>query len=688
MLTTPNTQKIKHHPAWASLAQVASDDIERLLEHFFSATDNLLYDLSKRASSNSESAFYFDAMREMRTVRNLCIDTFLQKLTQQAIALAAGELSSTPTDDDLNVLPTEELDRVLARQTVVNNIGNLYHPDWQLLKRRLTQLSPLDNIPSEQIPFGPQWLAQNFADCIPLMSGKIIVILFKQLEKHLLRQLAPLITQCNDFLIREGLIEAQPASTPLPKLSEIVTSLDDPTPAIYTPSEFTLPLHSLRQILANARFKAANDDALGYRYAFNPGPIIPLPVFSTGLTQQQLKEANLIEFPLKNNVGDYVSRALAGEDSQEPCALNPYHEDIIQLVESFFDELLDDSELTTVTQSLVCRLQIPVLKVALRNERFFSDANHPARSYLNLLTLISQTLASPEKPEEDPLYEKLLSGVKRINKLFDLNEDVFDNELESLSVLEQQEANRAQIIERRTRQAEEGRQRFNNAKSAAQECINHHTKTLKLHPSTQQFIHEYWQQVLVLTFLKEGQGPLWLSHGQTLNDLLWLDQEHADTRAQQRAIEVLAHLKSKLMAGLTLLHLDDEQCQTLCDKVLQGTSAKCARTPLANQRPTAIEKQQQDLVELEQHFFNIAKNMKTDTWLKFTTTNSSVVCKLASNTSPENFLFVNRLGSKALTKTRKELALALQQGQAKIMVREPLFDRLMNRTLKHLKKSV
>lgn len=693
MSPTTSTLPVSRYPAWASLAQIASDDIERLLEHFFSSTDNLLYDLSKRASGSTEAAFYFDAMRELRHIRHQTVESLISKFHAQIQALSIGKLSASSAEQDLSILSGDELERVLACETVISSVGNLYHNELSLLARGMTQLSPLKQLPREEFPLSPHWIAHCFLRITPIMNGKISVIIFKQLEKHLLRQLEPLLHQCNEHLTSNGYLRDTSLTTNnssdrfgIPKLSDIHTSLDEPMPTITMPSEFALPLHSLRQILANARFQAANDSSLGYRYAFNPGPVVPLTILDTALTQQQKQTADTHQFPLKNQVGDYVSKALSGSSDAEPNALNPYHEDIIQLVGAFFDELLEDDFLTATTQALVCRLQIPVLKVALRNENFFSSFQHPSRTYINVLTRLAQTLEYVELPGDDPLYSKLLNSVKRINKRFELNEDIFASELETLEELEVQEHKRAELIEQRTLQAEEGRARFNSAKEAASECLEHHISQQKLHGDVQHFVQEHWQQVLVLTFLKEGNGPLWLSHGQTLNDLLWLDQEHMDERTQNRANQLRANMMPRLLAGLSLLHLTKEQCELLAAKTLKATQNTSQLRTLYIPTKTAIEKQQESFATLEQEYFNRAKDIDTGTWLSYRTGNEKLVCKLASKDSPNNYLFVNRLGMKKISKTRKAFALDLQSGAANILNREPLFDRIMNKTLTHLKQ--
>ena len=693
MSFTHSDINVQSHPAWSSLSQIACDDITRLLEHFYSSTDNLLYDLSKRAGTSTEAAFYFDAMRELRTARNMSIDRLLKDLKHQMSCLAKGQKQPATIEQNLSLLMGNELERVLACETVVNNVKDLYYDDLSLLIRRMTPLCPLAIINSEQFPLSPHWLTHSFSKAAPSLNGNIAVIVFKQFEKHILRQLEPLFTQCNEHLVQNNHIKQDTAfdsmaRSSVPKLSDIPTSLDDPQHMLSTPMRFTLPLHSLRQILANARFQAANDSSLGYRYAFNPGPVVPLSILNTALTSQQQQSADLASFPIKNQVSDYVQRALEGKDStaQEPNALNPYHEDIIQLVGAFFDELLEDEMLTTTSQSLICRLQIPVLKVSLRNEVFFTNEQHPAREYINLLTKLSQTLEFIEQPNDDPLYSKLLNSVKRINKRFELNEDIFASELESLKVLEGQELKRADVIELRTCQAEEGKARFSRAKEAATECIEQYVAQQDLHRDIKEFIEEYWHQILVLTFIKEGSGSQWLLHTQTLNDLLWLDQKHTEDRTQNRAQALRETMADRLSSGLSLLHITEEQSQALTDKVLAATNSDSDERSKLIIKKTAIDIQRDNYVSLKQEHFNLARDMEVGKWLKYRTDSGQIVCKLASKDTNNNYLFVNRLGMKKITKTRQAFAMDLQNGLASVLGQEPIFDRLMNRALAHLKK--
>ncbi len=678
-LTPPVTTH--HHPVWSLLTGWITDDLERLIEHFFSATDNLLYDLSKRAGNNTESAFYFDAMREMRLIRHQHLRQFLSAIGEAANARSAGELAPVAESLSLDLLSHEALDRVLARDTLVNQVKGLYQPELDQLRRVLSSLSPRP-ISRADLPFSPEWLAATFADELPILNAKILVVVLKQFEKHVLRQLEPLYRQCLEQLAHEGYTASSMSGMGrLPRLKDIATSLDDPSP---NPSllSFALPLHNLRQVLANARFRAANDPGLHYQFAFNPGPVIPLPLLGRALTQAQHQLAGTGFQPTKNQLKDYVARALQPDGNREANAVNPYHEDIIQLVAAFFDEILDDKGLTSITQALVCRLQIPVLKVALHNENLFTDPEHSVRRYINLLTELAQTVTPGETEQDDPLYSKLFSSVKAINTLFDFDEGLFAREYDTLHDWHQQEKARADIIEQRSCQAEQGRERFDRAKRTASECLAHYAEGRLMSEVVREFIEETWQQVLVLAYLKDGQGPQWLAHSQTLNDLLWLDNPPPDPRSQNRVQVLMTQLPERLLAGLLPLFPTQADAEVCIESILQALNSGAPRQ--SQPRLTAIQKQQERFQQLSHAYKRQAQTLTIGSWCRLRSQGDRPV-KLAGRFEDGHCLFVNRLGMKVRHLSGDELALAFQTGEITILNQEPLFERIMDKVVSQLR---
>ena len=91
---------------------------EQLLAHLFSATDDLFYDLSKRASSNNEQNLYFEAMREIRVRREGIANRFLRTQSQNFSDLidanTQGEFETWEREQEtkLSIVDGDDLDRL------------------------------------------------------------------------------------------------------------------------------------------------------------------------------------------------------------------------------------------------------------------------------------------------------------------------------------------------------------------------------------------------------------------------------------------------------------------------------------------------------------------------------------------------------------------------------------------------
>src|SRR5690554_2233198 len=97
---------------------------EQLLAHLLSATDDLFYDLSKRASSNNEQNLYFEAMREIRVRREGIANRFLRTQSENFSNLIDGNAQEFDTwerdpETKLSIVDGDDLEVDLARSNMV-----------------------------------------------------------------------------------------------------------------------------------------------------------------------------------------------------------------------------------------------------------------------------------------------------------------------------------------------------------------------------------------------------------------------------------------------------------------------------------------------------------------------------------------------------------------------------------------
>lgn len=100
-------------------------------------------------------------------------------------------------------------------------------------------------------------------------------------------------------------------------------------------------------------------------------------------------------------------------------------DDIIHAVDMFFDTILSSEECSLAVKSLIGKLQIPVLKSAQVNGKFFTDARHPARRLIKALYVQASKIGPERKLETNPFYLSMQTTVKTVLKEFDGDERIF-----------------------------------------------------------------------------------------------------------------------------------------------------------------------------------------------------------------------------------------------------------------------
>ena len=403
---------------------------------------------------------------------------------------------------------------------------------------------------------------------------------------------------------------------------------------------------------------------------------------------------------------------LASHNPNRPNALQQPDEDVINLVAMFFDFVLDDRNLPVAIQALISRLQIPILKVALKDKGFFTHAAHPARKLINTIADASIGWDESEQPVKDKLYNKIFDIIQTINEQYADNEQVFAEKLAELQQFVQQEEHRTSLVERRTSQSIEGQAKTQQAKSVVQQLLFAKLEKLQLPPPITAFLVDQWQQLLVLIHLKNGDDSAeWLESMQVVDDLIWASQKHEDSRSMQRLGKIKPELLQRVAHGLTKISTTAEashtairvigevldQLQSEAPIAFESISAEQAvalgHTPGSGsknwQEMTALERQQARYKALTYEFIKKADALPVGTWVSYEDSRRGKIlrCKLATKIEiSDMFVFVNRYGFKVMEKSRKDFAYDLQQRRAIPLENGILFDRAMESIVSNLRQ--
>lgn len=717
------------------IKSTAISSCEQLLEHLFSATDDLFYDLSKRASSNNEENLYFEAMREIRIKKQGASVKFLQSVAENfsVILEANNHLEYRDTSDkdntsNLSIVESDDLEVELALNNMVGRSRELYKEELYELSARLDHLLLQVNVDDDNNPLDPQQLATAFINACKsqlYINIKAKLILFKLFEKHVLKQFGHILSAANQVLIDAGILPKVPKNLSQTGANHIAadsTAETKPLPQEDKDSAGILEqldYSALTTLMAAARLaKGSPQPGIApincFIFTSNPGPLMAQPELASQLTgSQPLIDRQLSDDAPKNIIGYAVQNLLAKKNPAAPQSLNQSEEDVINLVAMFFDQILADENLPVAVQSLICRLQIPILKVAVKDRSFFNNREHPARKLINIITEAGIGFDETRPLERDPLYRKIVDIIQTINRQYKTDDNIFVEFEQELSALIDKEKNKAAIVEQRTNQAETGKSKIKRAKSDAQELIYRKLKDVSLPQKISNFITNTWLQVLTIAHLKSGKDSAdWIANEQAVSDMIWLCQPHEDERSKQRVDRLLPELLYRIASGLELaiesteareakvVELEKVLTDIASDKTPQDEYQNLdeqQRDTLGRADPqqkswgemTALERQQAKYEELSNQFYEMAKNVKEGSWVEYfdNANNKKIRCKLAVKIDSESYIFVNRLGFKTIETSRKQFAYDMQFGKAKVLDTSPIFERIMNKVASHLKEA-
>jgi len=718
----------------------ASESATQLLGQMFSATDDLFYDLSKRATSNNEQNLYFDAMREIRIKKQGVIsefdhqfrECFSQLLTSQPSKKEAPAVEANA----LSIVESDKLEVDVALSGMASRTRETYKQDLYDLTMRLDHLLLQIHVDDDNNPLAPKQLAAAFVKACESkldVSIKARLILFKLFEKHVLKQLGRMYTEANELLKEAGILPKVPrhlnrTGAPYepeePETAESSTAQSEQVQALPA-INFQLDLNALSTLMASVRWH--NPGAVSgeknqcntgpytyYLYASNPGPIMASPQLVTFLTRSQpVVDRQLSGKKPRNIIADLINQLLSKRDPELPQALEQPDEDIINLIAMFFDNVLSDHDLPLALQSLICRLQIPILKIALRDNSFLTDIGHPARKLINLITEAGLSFDETKPLERDPLYRKIEDGVQTINRLYKADGSIFEEFLEELQSEINKEMRKSELIEKRTTQSEAGKTKIRNARTAAQNALYLKMRNAQLPEVVGNFLTNTWLQVLIITHLNSGKdSSKWVEVESLVSDIIWLCQPHTDQRSLSRKKrlqpEVLHRIERGLAAAIDNPETRAAKVTALSEVLLSMEEPDTPHVAFADlsdeqknalgknnpekktwEEMTALERQQSRYEQLSNDYYSLAKNISEGVWLEYQeeSSNRLVRCKLSSKLDADNYLFVNRLGFKVLEKSRRQLAYDLQFNKARIIDDRPLFERLMDKVVTHLKQA-
>ncbi|MDO8330689.1 MAG: DUF1631 domain-containing protein [Fluviicoccus sp.] len=469
-------------------------------------------------------------------------------------------------------------------------------------------------------------------------------------------------------------------------------------------------------------------------------PIVPENIAATAHVQALATEqlvgllSKLQEIQPRNKLSDddtspSVSEVRQGirknlrSDEKTVEAVRQADEDVINLVSMLFDFILDDDDLPTAMKALLGRLQIPLLKVAIIDKTFFNVENHTARQLLNLLAKAGIGW-NQKDPGGDALYSKIEEVVFRILNEFIADITLFDDLLKDFSDFYDQQQKRSDAIDKRTREAEEGRARADMARAMVQQLLNRRLTGRQLPMVVVKLLQEGWKHVLYINCLKDGTeseawkqavkvvdaivwsvipqpGPEWIARLKNVSPKLinslkkGLAAVNYDALATDSLLRELSNVHMELMGGhemATVTVLDAESARTEGPSEGMISADQMGKTGQLNVAAVVLpgDTVSPSMVEsLPSDDMNVLKvnQLNVGSWVEFVQTDRRDRHKLVARIrSVDKLIFANRRGIKVAEMSSMKLAVDMSQGRARIIEEAQVLDRALESVIGNLRQ--
>ncbi len=208
---------------------------------------------------------------------------------------------------------------------------------------------------------------------------------------------------------------------------------------------------------------------------------------------------------------------LRGRDGVQPRLSAP-DSDAIDLVGFLFDHLLADQQPTSITHGLLTQLQVPLIKVALKDKAFFTQRNHPARQLLNSLMETAELWVEDEA-QDSAVIDKMRWVVDRVSRDYDSDASVFGRLFEDLSRHMGGLQKKADVAERHNVEAARGKEKLELARIAAADHVRQRLQRADPPAAVRTLLESAWTDVIALAYLRQGY-----EHPQTLERLDFVDR--------------------------------------------------------------------------------------------------------------------------------------------------------------------
>lgn len=641
-------------------------------------------------------AFYYLASSKLESILQRAVETL------ETSAAASSELQHGA----LSLVSYEEIEKRVLLGNVARPFETEHEEQLTALGMRLAALLGRDELPLTENPFRPALLMCAIDDAWREFNpdSEAHHLLLQLLKSDVFIELAPLLTELNDTLIRRGILPELAHSYRIRKSNSSQDAEREQTPAQ------AVLLQQLQRLFSgqagpsgSAAGAAAGPISIPYTDAAAGGSVAvnqPLFDYLAGLQKNLFEQRAIEAFGTATPSTSLLSNL---KQQTPPGAMTRVDENTIDLLAKIFEVIFGDQNIAPDIKTLIGFLQVPVLKAALIDKDFFFNDAHPARRMIDMLTH-SGAAWDASNGRSDPLFQALQRNVERVQREFGQEVSVFSDvvsELESF-IREEEASSASQLampIESALRQ-----EKLGQATRQAKNQVALRLGSGEVVAFIETFLESRWVPVLTIAYNRAERQPQAIGSAlKTMDDLIWSVKPKITPEQRKELITRLPAMLATLNKWLNLIEWEDADRLRFFAELAE-CHASIVRAPvnLSPERQLELalevtqkaaerrlEKQanaQPEPERIQDEHVDQVMQLVSGTWIAFTQKMALPKKVKLAWISPMRslYIFTTRDRQESFSMSDEALAQAFRQGRASAVAAGGLMDRALSQALESI----
>ena len=242
---------------------------------------------------------------------------------------------------------------------------------------------------------------------------------------------------------------------------------------------------------------------------------------------------------------------------------------IIELMSRIFDAMVSDAQLQPAFRSVLVRLQVSALRVALADSQVLNSNHHAVWLLLDRIGQASAVLPQPGDPRAMALLSCCQAIAEELARAAEPDTALYRNAVDRLDLFLTEQL-QAQL--RAAQPALDALQRAERRELLEQtlsQRLVDQMVPLRTSPTLRRFVTGAWAKVIAEAMQRFGeQVEVTRGYIKLVDELLWSVQLPDHPQSRQRLLQLLPTLLQRLRTGMALINLPAAEQQALLDELM------------------------------------------------------------------------------------------------------------------------